>query len=660
MVDLTGLAEFPNPVYKTVQFSSYDHRSQVPGPADWFANSDGFGNEPVPNFEAVITPPGKDGVGEYLICDVDGPGAIVRTWTAAINGTITVHLDNADTPIYSASAEEFLLRTYSRFARKANLDESSFVGTLQQRNACYFPIPFQKRCRIVWKGDLKKIHFYQIQIRRYQTDAMVRTFQADDLQRYRSTLEAVTKKMANLATWPDQSPLAPIALQKDVLPQATEELLSLKGPLALERLTLRVQADDINQALRQTVLSIVFDDHTWGQVQCPLGDFFGVAPGINPYDSLPFSVEPSGDMTCRFVMPFAKTCRIQVENKGEQSVSVSGSVLPMKCTWNDRSLHFQARWRVDHDLVADGKHVQDMPYLIAQGQGVYVGSTTILLNPNPVPTPYGNWWGEGDEKIFVDNEARPSTFGTGSEDYYNYAWSSPDIFIFPYCAQPRNDGPANRGFVTNNRWHILDALPFQKHLAFYMELYSHERTPGVSYARIGYHYARPGLRDDHLPITQEDVRHLELPTNWQPAARMGAANARFYQTESILRHSPQQSSLRADRLWSGDQLFVWQPTDKEALQLKLDIPETRAYVIHIAAGLTPQSGQFYATLNERTIGLGATDKPINLKVPFRTLSRNFSSRKIDLDQGSHTLTIHNASQSPEAQLGLDFVWIQER
>ena len=107
-------------------------------------------------------------------------------------------------------------------------------------------------------------------------------------------------------------------------------------------------------------------------------------------------------------------------------------------------------------------------------------------------------------------------------------------------------------------------------------------------------------------------------------------------------------------------MFVWQPTDKEALQLKLDIPETRAYVIHIAAGLTPQSGQFYATLNERTIGLGATDKPINLKVPFRTLSRNFSSRKIDLDQGSHTLTIHNASQSPEAQLGLDFVWIQER
>jgi hypothetical protein len=27
------------------------------------------------------------------------------------------------------------------------------------------------------------------------------------------------------------------------------------------------------------------------------------------------------------------------------------------------------------------------------------------------------WWGEGDEKFFVDGEQFPSTFGTGSEDY---------------------------------------------------------------------------------------------------------------------------------------------------------------------------------------------------------------------------------------------------
>ena len=70
MVDMRRLAEFPDPYYKTLQFSSYDHRSALPGGPEWFANSDGFGREPMPNFEAVVKEPDEKGVGEYLICDV--------------------------------------------------------------------------------------------------------------------------------------------------------------------------------------------------------------------------------------------------------------------------------------------------------------------------------------------------------------------------------------------------------------------------------------------------------------------------------------------------------------------------------------------------------------------------------------------------------------
>ena len=579
MVDMANLTRFPDPYYKTVQYSSYDHRSKVPGTADWFANSDGFGREPVPNFEKVLTPPNEQGIGEYLVCDETGPGAIVRVWTAAINGTIRMILDDSAKPVYEGPAAEFFMHPYRRFCSAAGLDESLFEGTFQQRNACYFPIPFQKRCRIVWKGNLQKIHFYQIQIRRYAADTKIRTFQAGDLKRYRKTLESTADILANLEDWTYQSRQEPIALHGQVAPRQTAELLTLDGPRAIERLILNLKAADRDRALRQTILRITFDDHTWGQVQSPLGDFFGAAPGINPYESVPFSVRPSGDMICRFVMPFAKSCTIKVENRGDQPVTISGSALPIECTWDpERSLHFQARWRVDHDMVADGRHVQDLPYLIAQGRGVYVGSAAMLVNPNPVPTPGGNWWGEGDEKIFVDDDEIPSTFGTGSEDYYNYAWSSPDIFIFPYCGQPRNDGPANRGFVTNNRWHILDALPFKNHLAFYMELYSHERTPGFSYARIGYHYAKAGVRDDHVPITDEDVRHLELPPDWQPAARRAAAGAVFYQTEGILKSLPARSDMVQGNLWAAGKLFVWRPQGREAMALAFDIPETGNYI----------------------------------------------------------------------------------
>ena len=62
MVDMVGLAGFPDPAYKTVQFSSYDRRSSVPGGPSWFANSDGFGREPQPNFEAVLVEPNEQGI----------------------------------------------------------------------------------------------------------------------------------------------------------------------------------------------------------------------------------------------------------------------------------------------------------------------------------------------------------------------------------------------------------------------------------------------------------------------------------------------------------------------------------------------------------------------------------------------------------------------
>ena len=43
MVDLHRLAHFPSPAFETVQFSSYDHRAEIPGAPGWFANGDGFG-----------------------------------------------------------------------------------------------------------------------------------------------------------------------------------------------------------------------------------------------------------------------------------------------------------------------------------------------------------------------------------------------------------------------------------------------------------------------------------------------------------------------------------------------------------------------------------------------------------------------------------------
>jgi hypothetical protein len=158
MADMTRLATFPQPAFRTVQFSSYDRRSNLPGGPGWFANSDGFGGEPIPNFETVLKEPNDKGIGEYLVADVRGPGAIVRLWTASISGEIRVFIDGAKTPIYDGSANGFFHRPYDDFEEITEIDKPRFDRTVYQRDASYAPMPFAKRLRVVWTGNTKQIH----------------------------------------------------------------------------------------------------------------------------------------------------------------------------------------------------------------------------------------------------------------------------------------------------------------------------------------------------------------------------------------------------------------------------------------------------------------------------------------------------------------------
>lgn len=662
MADLTSLARFPSPAFRTIQFSSRDRRSDLPGGPDWFANADGFGGEPIPNFEKVLRTPDANGVGEYLIADVEGPGAVVRLWTAAISGTVRVYLDNAESPLFEGSADEFFRRPYDRFGQMKEVDADRFRRTVYQRDASYAPIPFAKRLRAVWTGNTKEIHFYELQVRLYDRQTPVVSFRPEDIEQYRETIDQATAVLAD----PDKSlsPASqPTLFDASLKSEEKKSVARLDGPAAIGQLSLQLNAADVDKALRETLLTITFDDYPWGQVQSPVGDFFGAAPGVNPYQSLPLSVHPDGTMICRFVMPFERSCRIDLQNVGVQEVSVKGSMQTMPFAWDERAMHFRARWRADHDIIGSNREVQDLPFLLAQGKGVYVGTSAYLMNPSPVPTPYGNWWGEGDEKIFVDGEATPSTFGTGSEDYFNYSWSSPDIFLFPYCGQPRNDGPGNRGYVTNYRWHVLDAIPFQSSIRFYMELFSHERTPAMSYARIGYHYARPGVTDDHLALMPKDLRLVPLPEGWLPAARMGAANSVFFQAEDVLAGADGTKSEAAP-IWAGGRLLVWTPQEKgERRSFKIPIAASGKKQIHVAFAMTPRSGRVALYLDDQPLPFGNGAVSIDLRDPYRTLLRSIDTRPVELRSGDHVLAVEflgALESASKPQIGVDFIWAQER
>lgn len=655
MIDLKSLSQYPTPAYTTTQFSSYDRHSISPDLPGWFGNEDGFGGETIPGFKEVLTKPGEDGIGRYLICDINGPGAMVRIWTARINGNLEVYLDGSDKPLYNGPAQNFIYSTYDAIAgTEAKYDQD---GIFFQNTAGYYPIPFRKGFKLIWTGKIEDLHFYHVQVRKYAPEIEVETFRLEDLDKFETEINHVFQVLSDPLRYHQTDGLES-SVKEVIAPEQEDIIFKVKGAQAISELMIQLEAEDLSAALRQSILKIRFDGASAAQVQSPVGDFFGAAPGINPYSSLPLSVNPEGSMICHFYMPFKDSVEIVLQNLGQQEVTVKANVITETHDWNGNSMYFRARWRIDHGLLASYSPSQDIPYLFANGKGVCVGAAAYIYNPTSVPSSWGNWWGEGDEKIYIDQGSFPDFYGTGSEDYFNYAWSSSEIFTNPYCGQPRNDGPANRGFVTNYRWHILDQIPFTSGLSFYMELMSHEPVENFSYGRMVYLYAEPGMYDDHLPITKEDVRILKLPDNWYPIGKKGSNKAIFSQAEMLV-DEKSDFNLESDKIWSGDKILVWEPASSEdKIILNIEAEKAGEYTIVFTLGKDQDGGKFTISHASSDIELrGSTI--IDLYDPHRILSRNYRSAPLELQKGKNEFIIFPADGN-EGKLKLDFIWLMER
>ncbi len=184
----------------------------------------------------------------------------------------------------------------------------------------------------------------------------------------------------------------------------------------------------------------------------------------------------------------------------------SGSTLfPGDRPWTEGSLYFHCGWRVQRDIPS--RPFQDWNYVTVQGgEGQFVGAAFTIVNV------VKHWWGEGDEKIYVDGEKFPSHFGTGTEDYFGYAWSSPDRFVHAYHNQPHCDGPGNYGRSSVNRWHILDRIPFTKDFRFDMEIWHHRKdTTMPELAVATYWYAAAGTTSNRTPPKPEDLMVAAAP-----------------------------------------------------------------------------------------------------------------------------------------------------
>lgn len=162
---------------------------------------------------------------------------------------------------------------------------------------------------------------------------------------------------------------------------------------------------------RNTILRIYWEDSENPSVECPVGDFF--CCGWQEYyqiSSLAVCVNPGSGLNCYWSMPFRKSCRMTLENRAEEPVTIYYQIDYTLTAVGEDCAYFHAQFR----------RVNPLPYKAdytildnVKGKGQYVGTYMAWGVHNNL------WWGEGEIKFYIDGDTEyPTICGTGTEDYF--------------------------------------------------------------------------------------------------------------------------------------------------------------------------------------------------------------------------------------------------
>jgi hypothetical protein len=415
----------------------------------------------------------------------------------------------------------------------------------------------------------------------------------------------------------------------------------------------RLEAEDLPQALRSTIIKIDFDGNS--TVWCPIGDFFGTGYHIRPHATWYTSVSADNTLRCDWIMPFEKQAKISIVNLGSQPVKLArGRIRSSPWKWDDRSCHFHAAWKQWTEIETQSNEKArdhgafDLNWVTVKGRGLYVGDVLTLFNTA------NTWWGEGDEKIYVDGESFPSHIGTGTEDYYGYAWCKPNFFESAFHAQPSGNGNLKPGFTVNARYRSLDAIPFDKSIRFDMELWHWARTI-MNYAPATFWYARPGATWDVKPDPKEAKRPIPRKVEDIIKPRI-VENAIEGETLPIVRRTGGVTEIQnIPRFrWSNNRQLWWRNAEKgDELVVEFTVEQAGDYDLTLGTTKAVDYGIVRVDVNSQTMA-----KSLDLYNPS-VVAAEVKLGVCRLARGKNTLKVTILGANPSAvkshMFGLDYI-----
>ena len=244
---------------------------------------------------------------------------------------------------------------------------------------------------------------------------------------------------------------------------STFTMADIDGPGNIEQIWLTPTGN-----WRFSIIRIFWDDQEHPSVECPIGDFFACGWGkFAQLSSLAVCVNPGSAFNCYWPMPFAKRCRITLENIADEDMVLYYQINYAEGPVSNQLAYFHAQFRRSNPLpygevytLLDG----------VTGHGHYAG-TYMAWGVNN-----SGWWGEGELKFFIDGDQEfPTICGTGTEDYFcgsydfvNKETNQYQEFTTPYAGMPQVLRPDST-FKSQMRfglyrWHLTDPVRFHQDL----------------------------------------------------------------------------------------------------------------------------------------------------------------------------------------------------
>jgi hypothetical protein len=246
------------------------------------------------------------------------------------------------------------------------------------------------------------------------------------------------------------------------------------------------------------------------------------------------------------------------------------------------------------------------------------------------------WWGEGDDKIYVDGETTPSLHGTGSEYYFCGAWCYGDAFSTPYFGCPLRGKHAKSEQWNVYRYHVEVPIPFTQSFRGDIEAIHQSRRedPAEDYSSVAYWYQTEPHRP--FPALLPVAKRMPQPV-LEPFAIKGLIEA---ESMNVLKTQPAELESRIQEMggfgsgWSGGaQFWILAREAGASLTAEFEVAQSGTYRIEGYFTKSWDYGQFDVALDGKKLTKAPIDGYHTSAVPTGTI--DLGTRK--LKKGMHAL-----------------------